>query len=52
LNNEEIFEEIAKQLRKDISDRLEMIVEKPITFDYKNCYTFGYSYHLNYTHKL
>jgi hypothetical protein len=52
LNNDEIFEEIAKQLRKDISDRLEMIVEKPITFDYKNCYTFGYSYHLNYTHKL
>lgn len=52
LNNDTIFEEITKQIRKDISDRLEIIVEKPITFDYKNCYTFGYSYHLNYTHKL
>jgi hypothetical protein len=52
LNNDAIFEEIAKQIRKDISDRLEIIVEKPITFDYKNCYTFGYSYHLNYIYKL
>ena len=52
LNNDAFFEEITKQIRKDISDRLEIIVEKPITFDYKNCYTFGYSYHLNYTHKL
>lgn len=52
LNNDAFFEEITKQIRKDISDRLEIIVGKPITFDYKNCYTFGYSYHLNYIYKL
>lgn len=52
LNNDEIFEEISKQIRKDVSDRLEIIIEEPIIFDYKNCYTFGYSYHLNYVHKL
>lgn len=52
LNNDAFFGEITKQIREDISNRLEIIVGKPITFDYKNCYTFGYSYHLNYTYKL
>lgn len=52
LNNDEFFEEITKQIKKEVSDRLEIIAEEPIIFDYKNCYTFGYSYHLNYVHKL
>jgi hypothetical protein len=42
LNNDVFFEAITKQIRKDISDRLEIIVEKPIIFDYKNCFTFGH----------
>lgn len=52
LNNDAFFEEITEQIKKDISNRLEIIVGRPITFDYKNCYTFGYSYHLNYIYKL
>jgi hypothetical protein len=34
LNNDEIWRN-CKTIKEDISDRLEMIVEKPITFDYK-----------------
>jgi hypothetical protein len=52
LNNNDVFEEITEQIRKDISNRLETIVGKPITIDYNNCSTHGYSYQLNYIHKL
>jgi hypothetical protein len=52
LNNDAFFEKITKQIRKDISDRLEIIVEKPITIDFQNCSTYGYSYQLSYIHKL
>jgi hypothetical protein len=52
LNNKDVFGEITEQIRKDISNRLEIIVGKPITIDLQNCSTYGYSYQINYIHKL
>jgi hypothetical protein len=52
LENNEYSQKILDRVYKDVSDRLEIILEKPIVFDYENSYSFGYSYHLNYIHKL
>ena len=52
LENIEYSEKLMNNLSKDIINRLEIIVGKKITFDFNNSYTFGYSYHLNYVHKL
>lgn len=52
LKNEEYTEKLMNNLSKDISKRLEIILEKQISFDFNNSYSFGYSYHLNYIHEL
>jgi hypothetical protein len=52
LKNNEYSEKMMTILIKEISNRLEIILEKQITFDIYNSYSFGYSYHLNYTHIL
>lgn len=52
LENKEYSEKIKNNLVKDISNRLEIILDKPFSFDDNNSYTFGYSYHLGYTYKL
>ena len=52
LQNKEYVEKLMNKLRKEISNRLEIILGRKITFDINNSYTFGCSYHLNYIHKL
>ena len=52
LQNKEYSEKLLKNLIKEVTKRLEIILGKKIIFDFNNFYTFGYSYHLNYIHKL
>lgn len=52
LENKDYLEKMINNLINNISKRLEIILGKPITFESNNSYSFGYSYHLNYTHKL
>ncbi len=50
--NEDVYEMILDRAYCDLSYRLEQILGEPTTIDYHNSYTFGNSYHLNYTHSL
>ena len=52
LQNKEYSEKLLNNLIKEVTKRLEIILGKKIIFDFNNFYTFGYSYHLNYIHKL
>lgn len=52
LENEDVYEKILDRAYCDLSYRLEQILGEPTTIDYQNSYTFGNSYHLNYTHSL
>lgn len=51
LQNKEYIEKLMNNLSIEITNRLEIILGRKITFDFNNSYTFGYSYHLNYIHK-
>jgi hypothetical protein len=52
LENNEYSERLMESLSRAITKRLEIILGTKISFDFKNSYSFGYSYHLNYAHQL
>ena len=51
LQNKEYMDRLMNSLSMAIKKRLEIILGTKISFDFKNSYSFGYSYHLNYIHK-
>ena len=46
------FEKLINSLIKELSNRLEIILDKKISIDKENIYTFGESYHLHCNYEL
>lgn len=46
------YDKLINSLIKDITNRLEIILDKKVSIDKENIYTFGESYHLHCTYEL
>ena len=46
------FEKLINSLINELTNRLEIILEKKISIDKENTYTFGESYHLHCNYEL
>ena len=51
-DNSELFQKVSDHVKEEILNRLRIILNKPIVFDFQNFYSYYNSYYHKYTHIL